>query len=528
MLSAAGLRYLRPFLAAARHTRRTQEKTLRRILAANATTEFGQEHGFARLPTRDAYRAAVPVQTHESLGEAIQRQAETGTPALTASQPVFYARTSGTTGPVRDFPVTGEAITAQRHAQRILAAALFRGSGFFGGQIAGLGGAHIEGRLPSGQPYGSASGQTYATAPRLIRNRFIVPEATFGIADPAAKYHSYALRMLGAADLTGIITANPSTLLSVLAHIRAQTETLLRDLTDGAGISSQPLRARNLEAALAQSQPFAQIWPRLSTLATWTGGNCRVALDQLAPMLRPDLQIAEIGYRASEFVGTINADVSRNLCLPDIRHTVFEFVEEGRWERGAADFLWLDELERGGRYYVFATTQSGLYRYHINDVVEVTGHYGDCPALAFVRKGQGVTSITGEKVSEGQMISAVRQVMQSHGIPPAFFIALADAHSVAYRLYYEANAPGAVDRAAEIAAEIDAVLCKTNIEYAAKRLSGRLSPPSLEFLRPGSGEAVKAAVVASGQREAQVKPPALADAAQWSFDLAPHAWELQT
>jgi hypothetical protein len=455
--------------------------------------------------------------------------------------PVFYARTSGTTGPARDFPVTAAGVAAQRAAQRIFAAALHRGTGFFEGRIAGFGGAHVEGRLPSGQPFGSASGQTYATAPRFVREKFAVPELAFDIADATEKYHAYALAALAADDLTGIITANPSTLLSVLAHVRRNAEAVLRDLSDGsftvsehpgetarramANAEPRPDRAKTLEAALAQGLPLGRIWPGLNTLATWTGGNCRVALDQLVVMLPPRLQVVEIGYRASEFIGTINVDASANICLPDLRHAVFEFVEEDRWEREDAAFLWLDEIEVGRRYYVFATTPSGLYRYHINDVVEVTGRAGACPAFGFVRKGQGMTSITGEKIHETQAMEAARRAAATTGIPPGFFIALADPQAAIYRLFHEIDAPPSPGCVAAAASAFDAALCESNIEYAAKRSSGRLFPAEVVFVRPGAGEAVKAAAVATGQREAQVKPPLLADAARWQFDFAPYRWD---
>ena len=374
-LAAADRVYRRPLLADAHALRRAQDRALRRILATNTRTEFGQAHRFTGLSSRDAFREAVSVQTHDSLSDAIRRQAESGDRTLTTAPPVYYARTSGTTGPARDFPVTPSAQAAQRAAQCILAATLHRGSGFFAGRVAGFSGAHIEGLLPSGQPFGSASGQTYASAPFLIRRNFVVPRLAFDIADAAEKYHVYALSALAAEDLTGIITANPSTLLSVFSHIRQNTEVVLRDLAD---VWARPDRARLLEATIGQGQPMGQIWPRLNTLATWTGGNCGVALDQLRPMLPANLQVVEIGYRASEFIGTINVDAADNLCLPDIRHTVFEFVEEERWERGEAAFRWLDEIEAGRRYYIFATTPSGLYRYNINDVVEVTGQVGEC------------------------------------------------------------------------------------------------------------------------------------------------------
>ena len=64
----------------------------------------------------------------------------------------------------------------------------------------------------------------------------------------------------------------------------------------------------------------------------------------------------------------------------------------------------------GRRYYVLFTTAAGLYRYFMNDLVEVTGFFHRTPLLRFVQKGKGVTSLTGEKLYEAQAIEAVQDV----------------------------------------------------------------------------------------------------------------------
>ena len=56
---------------------------------------------------------------------------------------------------------------------------------------------------------------------------------------------------------------------------------------------------------------------------------------------------------------------------------------------------------------------------------------------------------------------------------------------------------------------VDLRLAELNIEYRAKRDSGRLAPLTLAWLRPGAGEAYKAAAVSAGQREGQLKPAVL-------------------
>ncbi|MDH3658668.1 MAG: GH3 auxin-responsive promoter family protein [Alphaproteobacteria bacterium] len=540
-LRMADLAYRQPFLRAAADPRRTQTHALMTILRANSQTTFGRAHGFAEIGSREKFRSAVPVQTYDSLEPAIRAQAVQGTPELTQDPPVFYARTSGTTGPARDFPMTAAAERSQRAAQRILAATIHRGSAFFRGRVAAFGGGYVEGHLPSGQPFGSASGQTFATTPGFLRRRFVVPSAAYGLEHALEKYHIYALTALAAADLTGLLAANPSTFQSILRHIESAAETVLRDLADGSftigdepsrmatelakgAISPSPDRARQLEKALTPGLRLDAIWPRLTGLVSWTHGNCRIALESLAPALPPGLKIIEIGYRASEFVGTINVDAETNLCLPCLKDTVFEFVEQEAWERGERDFLWLDEIEDGRRYYLFATTACGLYRYHINDIVEVAGRFRSCPGLAFVQKGSGVTNITGEKLHEAQLLEAIREARAATGVKPAFCLAVADARSAVYRLHHQIDAAPTEDLTRAFAHGLDEALARLNVEYAAKRASDRLHPVEVVMLVPGADEGLKRHLTTHGQREAQYKPPLLVDGARFDFDFAPFRW----
>ena len=118
------------------------------------------------------------------------------------------------------------------------------------------------------------------------------------------------------------------------------------------------------------------------------------------------MKVVEIGYASSEFCGSVK-DADRNICLPMFTDNYYEFASLQDWGSKNPVFLSLTELEPGQDYYIFVTTASGLYRYNINDVVTATEGIGNCPGLRFLRKGKGVTNITGEKISEDQVISVV-------------------------------------------------------------------------------------------------------------------------
>ena len=226
--------------------------------------------------------------------------------------------------------------------------------------------------------------------------------------------------------------------------------------------------------------------------------------------------VMEAGYVASEMQGTINIDPPSNTCLPALDDTFFEFAERDAWEAGAAELLSMSELETERDYYVVVTTPDGLYRYDMSDIVRVTGWVGSTPSLVFVQKGSGITSITGEKLHEAQVLDAVPEALREHGLTADFFIVLADVDAACYTLYAEvtpapsnrsegqARSPAReADSHRAVAAEADARLGAMNIEYSAKRSSGRLGPMVLRRLRPGTGRGVPAC---TGGRPARGTP----------------------
>ena len=253
---------------------------------------------------------------------------------------------------------------------------------------------------------------------------------------------------------------------------------------------------------------YADLWPGIRLVTTWTGGSCGIALDKLREKLPSRAVVMELGYQSTECRGTIALEPETSGGLPPLHHHFFEFVEQDAWDHDTPEFLTLDQLEAGRRYYMLITTASGLYRYFMNDLVEVTGFFQQTPLLRFVQKGKGFTSLTGEKLYEGQTIDAIRETTTRYGLSPGFFLLVADEAVSAYRLFIELEGDGRPD-AREIGAAVDARLGELNIEYHAKRESGRLGPLTVAWLRRGTGEAYKAAGVRAGQREGQFKPRVL-------------------
>ena len=512
----------RRFVEGAKHPRVVQRALLRRIMSENADTEFGKDHRFSLVADAAVFRQATPVQSYEDLRPLIERQELTGEPCLTMEQPVYYHRTSGTVGAPKNIPVTASGLKQMKRDQQMGAYVWSRDSDILQGKGFAVSGQAVEGRMEGGTPFGSASGLLYQSQSKLVKARYVLSPEIADIEDYEARYLAMVIYGLAEPDVTGMATANPSTFLRLLSVADMHADTVLKAIATGRmpevdslpdavkhGLKGNPNRAAYLTDRLkvAERFTFIDIWPNLKGVVTWTGGSCGTALNGLSGLLPADIPIIELGYLASEFRGTLNIDAGNNVCLPTFFQTYFEFAERDAWEAGGSEFLGLHELEQGGEYYVFVTTPEGLYRYDMNDIVRVSGMVHQTPTLDFVQKGKGTTSITGEKLTESQALDAVPAALSRRNVHQRFFILIADEDAAEYTLFVEADGPetSSYGGGDAIAAEVDRRLCELNVEYEAKRKSGRLVPLQVRWLRRGTGDRYRTTCVESGQRDTQFK-----------------------
>jgi hypothetical protein len=527
---AYAARYWLPVTRFAQYPDRTQEKVLRRIVTANRATRFGDEHRFSRIITSQQFRDRVPVQDYETLRGYIDSQRQTGAPALTAESPIFYAQTSGSTGKPKYIPVTASALGLHRAEQALFTYLQFRVCpDAFSGKALGIMGAAVEGQLDTGHKVGSVSGYLYESLPASVQARFVLPPGISTIGDYDLKYLVILRLALAERDVSYLGSPNPSTFLRLLTILNERRDELAHSLETGSlpmvdaldpdtrSLVVRRLRRDGARAAeLKGTAPlnFARMWPGIRLITTWTGGSCGIALDKLRDLLPRHAKVIELGYQSTEFRGTIALEEETPGGLPPLHHHFFEFVEQSSWDGGSPEFLTLGQLVPGRRYYILVTTIAGLYRYFMNDLVEVTGVYGRTPLLKFVQKGRGVTSLTGEKLYEAQVIQAVQDTARRHGLTTPFFLFVANEEMPSYTLFLERDIECTPPRS--FADDVDAQLGELNLEYHSKRASSRLGPVTVAWLASTAAEAYKSACVKAGQREGQFKPAVL----QYQRDLA--------
>jgi hypothetical protein len=184
--------------------------------------------------------------------------------------------------------------------------------------------------------------------------------------------------------------------------------------------------------------------------------------------------------------------------------------------------LTLDELELGKRYYIHFTTAAGLYRYNINDLMEVVGFDAATPILQFVQKGMGISSITGEKLTEEQVTVALQYAIRQHGLPEVdHFILAVQLADTPYYMGFVESTPVLTDSVLSgMARTIDLSLQLQNVEYKDKRQSLRLGGVQLCTVPHGTFMKIRQKRVLQGSPEAQVKIPFLTNSISFCQDIA--------
>ncbi|MCK9463400.1 MAG: GH3 auxin-responsive promoter family protein [Proteobacteria bacterium] len=525
VLAIPGRKLYARYERASRDPEAAQRAVLAEIVSVAADTVFGREHGLGAVRSVEDFRSKVPVRDYEGHRPYVERHAKGEEGVLFPGKPLMYTRTSGTTALPKLIPISPYNFerTIKNRGKLWLYGLSRHFPGIYSGQDFTIVSPAVEGITEGGTPYGSLSGLIYKNIPEFVKLVHTVPYDVITIKDYDAK--AYCLLRLGVpADVTAIFTGNPATVLNLATKADLWKEEIIRDVRDGAlrpGLDIEPHirraieerlspcaeRARELDRIASSAGGFrpAAYWPNLKLVHTWTNGNCALVLPKLRPWFREGTPVLDFGYIASEITAADLIDPATNGSLLALLSGFYEFSRVEEEDAADRRFLMAHELEVGARYYVYVTTFSGLFRYDMNDIVEVVGAHNRGPILKFLFKGKGVTSIQGEKVSEAQFIEAVRRAAEKSAVRCDFFVGYANPERDLYELYVELlGETDAADRA-RFGAAVDAMLREINVEYDAKRHSERLKPIEVIPLGAEAFQRYRALRLAEGAHEGQLK-----------------------
>ncbi len=487
------------FIRLLENCRATQRQTLARILDLNAESFYARRRGLTGSTTVEQFRRLLPISDFETVRNEIDQLKAGNFQSLLGpkNKLLMFALSSGTTSQAKYIPITSQFLSDYRRGWQVWGINAMDGHpSLHVSDIVQLGSNHDQYRTQSGTPCGNISGLVGTMQSRLVQTMYAVPNPVGQISDSTAKGYA-ALRCAYANSHVGLVmTANPSTLIQLSKAAHQHQSELIRDIADGTlsakfeidpairaqlrGRISRPDRERASELELIAVRTGSimprDIWPKLGLVAVWTGGS---AGSYLEPMRRyfGDVPVRDHGLSASEGRMTIPLSDGTAAGVLDVGSHFFEFIPEEDYESPNPTVLEAHQLEEGHNYFILLTTVSGLYRYDIRDVVRCAGFMGTTPLLEFLHKGAHIASVTGEKLAESQVVSAIRSglnrlklELQHYTLSPVWD------DPPKYRLHIERGDIPIVEMRNRLATNVDAQLQELNVEYREKRLSGRLGP----------------------------------------------------
>ena len=518
-----------------RHPKHAAERTLRDILTISRDTVYGKEHHFDRILSATnaddlfrLYRQYVPVNdSFETLRPYVERHKNGETNILFPGKPDMYATTSGTTSEPKWIPMTHKYLkdVYGKMTHVWIWNFICHRSRIFGGHLFTTVGKELEGYAPDGTVFGAVSGVLVRDVPKIIKKHYTAPAAVMSIDDYAARNYTLMRLALQHRDLTLWATANPLTILELLRTLDENKEEMIEDIEKGtlswnfdisdyiraeleAYMSPQPLRAAELRRLLQEHGKLMpkHFWPWLQLLSTWKCGNTKIYMEKYMDQFDWSKTFyQELGYIATECrFGFSLDDTNESVLFPHFHY--YEFVEESELDKPHKHYLQIHELECGKRYCAYVTTYSGLFRYNMNDLVEVGGQFYETPTVHMVSKVNGIVSMTGEKLYEPQFIDAVHKTEELMGVKTKFFVGFADVSESRYHFYYEFVDEGIDQETAdEFTKVVDRKLQEINNEYESKRASFRLKAPQAHILLSNAYSRFKAACLRDGFRDGQFK-----------------------
>ena len=316
-----------------------QQRLFRELVKAARNTQFGKDHGFDAIQSYDDFRKAVPIRDYEAIRPYIDMIKEGRHNILWKGQPIYFAKTSGTTSGVKYIPITRDSISNHINTARNALLSYMTESGnhqFADGKMIFLSGSPELERV-AGIPTGRLSGIVNHHVPRYLRTN---------------QLPSYETNCIEAWE-------------EKLDRIVEETRTQDMRLISGIPPWMQMYFDRILEKT---GKPAAQLFPNLSVLVHG-GVNFEPYKAKLFNTLGKSVHTLETFPASEGFFAFQDNFREEGLLLNTDSGIFFEFVPAGEIFSDQPTRLSLADVKIGENYALIINSNAGLWGYNIGDTV---------------------------------------------------------------------------------------------------------------------------------------------------------------
>lgn len=316
-----------------------QQRLFRELVKAARNTQFGKDHGFDAIQSYDDFRKAVPIRDYEAIRPYIDMIKEGRHNILWKGQPIYFAKTSGTTSGVKYIPITRDSISNHINTARNALLSYMTESGnhqFADGKMIFLSGSPELERV-AGIPTGRLSGIVNHHVPRYLRTN---------------QLPSYE---------TNCIEAWEEKLDKIVEETRTQDMRLISGIP--------PWMQMYFDRILEKTgKPAAQLFPNLSVLVHG-GVNFEPYKAKLFNTLGKSVHTLETFPASEGFFAFQDNFREEGLLLNTDSGIFFEFVPAGEIFSDHPTRLSLADVKIGENYALIINSNAGLWGYNIGDTV---------------------------------------------------------------------------------------------------------------------------------------------------------------
>ena len=325
-----------------------QSEVLKKLLSASKETEWGRKYDFDSISSGRVFAERLPVSDYDALKPFIDRLRSGEQNILWPSEIKWFAKSSGTTaGKSKFIPVSYEALEECHFKAGKDMLALYclnyPDTNLFEGKNLAMGGSHTIREVNNESYYdGDLSAIPMQNLP-------------------------FWAEFLRTPNLSVALMDEWESKIEKLALVTSK-----EDVTSIAGVPSWTLLLIHKILEITGKDDLSEIWPNLEVF--FHGGvSFQPYREQFHDLIRsPKMNYMET-YNASEgFFGIQDEIGSESMLLMLDYGIYYEFIPFDELEKENPKVIGLDQVEKGKNYAVVISTNGGLWRYKIGDMIMFT------------------------------------------------------------------------------------------------------------------------------------------------------------
>jgi GH3 auxin-responsive promoter len=412
-----------------------QEQIFAMLIKTAAKTVYGVDHHFAEIKTHEDYCKQVPIRDYEALKPYIEKIKEGKHNVLWKGQPIYFAKTSGTTSGVKYIPITKDSISNHINGARNALLCYMVESGnvkFSDGRVIFLSGSPELERV-GGIPTGRLSGIVNHHIPKYLRANQLPSFETNCIEEWEEK-------------LEKIVEETMNENMTLISGIPPWVQMYFDKLQEKSG------------------KKIGELFPNFSVMVQG-GVNYEPYKAKLMESIGREIDTIELFPASEGFFAFQDSLKEKGMLLNTNSGIFFEFVPVDELAKENPKRLTLKDVVIGENYALIISSNAGLWAYNIGDTIKFVST--DPYRIIVSGRTKHYISAFGEHVIVEEVEAAILQTLSEENIRINEFTVAPYVSSDAGKSYHEwfiefENTPKDM---ATFSKKLDTVMRTKNVYY---------------------------------------------------------------